>query len=314
MTTRRSSLTPYVFLTLSALCWASGWIIGRGLKSEIPPMAMSFFRWVFAVAIFAPFALAAARRDWPRIRRAWKRIVALGLLACGLQNALAYLGLHYTTATNGVLLNSFAPVMIIALSRIVANERLAPLQSAGVAVSLGGMVVILSRGSLGELARLSFNAGDLLVLVSMAMWAAYSVCMRWRPDDVDDFAFLFALMVVGCVSMAPLWVVERALGYAVAWSGTTLAALLTLGLFSSVLPYVLWHKGRTHVGANVAGLFAHLVPVFGVLLAWLILDERIHAFHIVGFALIVTGIFVTSRYRRVTPGPTTAAAKQPPAE
>ena len=141
------SVSPYLLLTLTPLFWAGNWIVGRGLYTKIPPMTMTFYRWFFALLILAPFALPHVRRDWQLIRRNWRALLPLGIVGIGTHNALTYLGLNYTTAINGVMLNSFIPVMIIALSWIVLRERLSPLQLGGVVLSLCGVLVILSGGS-----------------------------------------------------------------------------------------------------------------------------------------------------------------------
>jgi drug/metabolite transporter (DMT)-like permease len=297
-TARSRHVSPYLLLTLTPLFWSVNWIVGRGLHQDIPPMAMTFFRWFFAVLILAPFALPHVRRDLPKLRRHWKIMVALGAIGVGTHNALAYLGLNYTTATNGVILNSFIPVMIVAIAWIFLRERLAPLQMLGVAVSLGGVLAILSEGSLAVLAAFRLNAGDLLVILSMAMWSAYTVALRWRPPGLSTLSFLFVLAVVGDLCVLPLWLVEMALGRHTAWTPTTFLALLAVATFSSVLAYIFWNKGVEAVGAQVAGLFVHLMPVFGVVLAWLFLGERLRVYHVAGIALILTGIWVTSRRGR----------------
>ena len=169
---------PYLLLTLTPFFWSCNWIVGRGLASDIPPMAMTFFRWFFAVLILAPFAWRELRRDWPIVRRNARMLLFLGVIGVGSHNALAYAGLNYTTATNGVILNSFIPVMIIALSWLFLRERLTRLQVVGVFVSLAGVLAILSQGSLAVLAAFRLNIGDLLVIVSMAIWAVYTICLR----------------------------------------------------------------------------------------------------------------------------------------
>jgi drug/metabolite transporter (DMT)-like permease len=289
-----SGASPYLLLTLPPLFWASNWIIGRALHTEIPPMAMTFFRWLFAIAILAPFAWPHVRRDWPVIRAHWKTMVALGALGVGTHNGLSYLGLNYTTATNGVILNSFIPVMIITISWIFLRERLTPMQLAGVGVSLAGVFTILSRGSLATLAAFRLNGGDLLVILSMAMWSSYTVCLRWRPSGLHMLTFLFVLMVIGDLCMLPFYLGELAFGRRMAPTVAHFAALFGVALFSSVLAYIFWNRAVAEVGASVAGLFVHLMPVFGVVLAWLFLDERLAPYHVVGIALILTGIFVTS--------------------
>jgi drug/metabolite transporter (DMT)-like permease len=297
-TARPRHVSPYLLLTLTPLFWSVNWIIGRGLHQDIPPMAMTFFRWLFAVLILAPFALPLVRRDWPVLVRHWKTMLGLGAVGIGTHNALAYLGLNYTTATNGVILNSFIPVMIVAIAWIFLRERLTPLQMIGMAVSLGGVLTILSQGSLEVLAAFRLNGGDLLVVLSMLMWSVYTIALRWRPPGLSTLSFLFALAVVGDLCVLPLWLGEMALGRHIVWTPTVFAALVSVATFSSVLAYIFWNKGVEEVGAQVAGLFVHLMPVFGVVLAWLFLGERLRVYHVVGIALILAGIWVTSRHRR----------------
>ena len=291
-------VSPYVLLTLTPLFWAVNWILGRALHQDIPPMAMTFFRWFFAVVILAPFALPHVLRQHRLIRRNWRRLLLLGVVGIGSHNALAYLGLNYTTATNGVILNSFIPVMIIAIAWIFLRQRLTRLQVAGVAISLAGVLTILSGGSLAALAAFRLNGGDLLVILSMAMWSTYTILLRWRPAGLHMLSFLFTIAVIGDAFMLPFWLGEQALGYRMTWSWQAFAALASVALFSSVLAYIFWNRGVEEVGPQVAGLFVHLMPVFGVLLAWLFLGERLALFHVAGIGLILAGIGITSRRGR----------------
>lgn len=286
--------SPYLLLTLTPMFWASNWIVGRALAGEIPPMALTFFRWLFAIAVLAPFAWPRVRRDWPRIRANWRILLLLGAVGVGTHNALAYLGLNYTTATNGVILNSFIPVMIVTFSWIFLHERLSAMQLGGVLVSFTGVMIILSRGSLATLAQFRLNIGDGWVVLSMALWSAYSIMLRHRPGGIDTIAFLFVIAVVGDLCVLPLYIGETMLGHPMHWTPVHVLAIAAIALFSSVLAYIFWNRGVAEVGASVAGLFLHLMPVFGVLLAWIFLGEQPLPFHLAGIGLILTGIFITS--------------------
>jgi drug/metabolite transporter (DMT)-like permease len=291
--------SPYVLLILAPFFWSCNWIVGRGLSHDIPPLAMTFYRWFFALLILAPFALPHVYKDWPIVRRHWKALLGLGIIGIGSHNALAYLGLRYTTAVNGVILNSFIPVMIVGLSWALLRERLASLQVAGIAVSLAGVLTILSRGSLAMLLSFRLNGGDLLIILSMAMWSIYTIALRYRPRGMHFLSFLFVIACIGDLAILPFYVAESAFGEAIHWTKGAALALGGVALFSSVVAYIFWNRGVEEVGASVAGLFVHLMPVFGVVLAWLILDERLAPFHVAGIALILCGIFVTSRYAPV---------------
>lgn len=296
---RESRVSPYLLLTLTPFFWSCNWIIGRALHDDVPPLAMTFFRWFFAIAILAPFALPKLRRDWPAMRAHWKIMLVLGAIGIGSHNALAYIGLNYTSATNGVILNSFIPVMIIAMAWLFFRERLSNAQLAGVVISLGGVLTILSRGSLETLASFRLNIGDVFVILSMAMWSLYTVLLRHRPAGLDTLSFLFAIAVIGDLCMLPFWLGEMALSRSIVWSPVTFVAIASVALFSSVLAYIFWNRGVELVGAQVAGLFVHLMPVFGAALAWLFLGERLEVYHVAGIVLILAGIAITSRRGRV---------------
>ncbi len=292
---RTRTVSPYLLLTLTPFFWACNWVLGRGMSSSIPPMAMTFYRWLFAILILAPFAAPHLKREWPIVWRNRRILLLLGLVGVGSHNALAYLGLNYTTAMNGVILNSFIPVMIISLSWIFLRQRLARVQLAGVGVSLAGVLAILSQGSLATLASFQLNRGDLFVIASMLLWSIYTICLRWRPAGLHMLTFLFVIACIGDLGILPFYLAEMALGATFTFTLIDFAALLGISLFSSVLAYIFWNRGVEQVGASVAGLFVHLMPVFGTILAWLFLDERLHAYHLIGIALILTGIYVTSR-------------------
>src|SRR4029079_3335357 len=190
--------------SLPPLFWASNWIIGRALHSDVPPMGMTFFRWLFAIVILTPFAWPHLRRDWPIIRAHWKTMLVLGAIGVGTHNGLAYLGLNFTTATNGVILNSFIPIMIITLSWVFLREKLTPLQVVGVVVSLTGVLTVVSRGSINTLLAFQLNIGDLFIIGSMAMWAVYTIGLRWRPAGINMLSFLLVVAVIGALCVVPL--------------------------------------------------------------------------------------------------------------
>jgi drug/metabolite transporter (DMT)-like permease len=302
---RRTFLaSPYLLLSCTSLFWSLNWVIGRAIVGHVSPFAITFIRWLVAVLVMLPFAWPQIRAQWPAIRRSWKTIAWLGFWGTGLHNAFAYVGLQYTTATNGVILNSSIPVMIILLGWAVYRDTITRMQAVGVAVSLTGIVAIVCRGDLAVLATLSMNKGDLIVLVGMVFWAAYTVFLRMKPADITGLAMLACCGVVGLMLLFPLFVFEMLyMDGRVEFNVATVSAMLYVGIFPSFVGYVFWNRGVSEVGPNVAGIFVHLMPAFGALLAWLFLDERIYMFHIAGIALILAGIALTTRGRRVLPAP-----------
>ncbi len=296
--------SPYLLLTLTSLFWSLNWVIGRAIVGHVSPLALTFIRWVVAVIVMMPFAWPEIRAHWPAVKRHWKVIAWLGFWGTGLHNAFAYVGLQYTTVTNGVILNSAIPICIILLGWLVYRDTITRLQTLGVAVSLVGVFAILTRGDPRVILDLSLNRGDIIVLVGMVFWAAYTIFLRMKPAELPGLAMLACCAVVGVGILLPLFLFEMAfLDGRVEFTLGTVAAMLYVGIFPSFVGYVFWNKAVAEVGSNVAGIFVHLMPAIGSLLAWLFLDERIQYFHVVGIALILAGIALTSRGRRVVPEP-----------
>ena len=306
MPPRTFHASPYLLLSLTSFFWSLNWVIGRAIVGHVSPLALTFIRWAVAVAVMMPFAWPGIRRHWPLIRKHWKAIAWLGFWGTGLHNAFAYVGLQYTTATNGVILNSAIPIMIILLGWLIYRETITGRQGVGVMVSVAGILAIVCRGDPSVLATLSLNKGDLILLVGMFFWAAYTVFLRMKPEGLPGLALLACCGCVGLMLLFPLFVFEMLfLGGRVEFSPATVSAMLYVGIFPSFVGYVFWNRGVAEVGPNVAGIFVHLMPAFGALLAWLFLDERIYTFHIVGIVLILAGIALTTRGRRAIPEPGT---------
>lgn len=296
--------SPYLLLTLTSFFWSLNWVVGKAVVGHVSPFAITFIRWVLAVTFMMMFAWPAVRVHWPVIRRSWKTIVWLGFWGTGLHNAFAYVGLHYTTATNGVILNSSIPIMIIVLGWIVYRETITRVQAVGVVISLVGILAIVSHGDLQALARLTLNKGDFIVLFGMVFWAAYTVFLRMKPADLPGLVLLACCGTVGVILLAPLFMLEMLFwGGRIELTPGTIGAMLYVGIFPSFVGYVFWNRGVAEVGPNVAGIFVHLMPAFGALLAWAFLGERIHLYHLVGIALILAGVALTSRGRRADPEP-----------
>ena len=296
--------SPYLLLTLTSLFWSLNWVIGRAIVGHVTPLSLTWIRWIVAVSAMLPFAWPGIRAHWPVIRRNWKVIAWLGFWGTGLHNAFAYVGLQYTTATNGVILNSAIPILIILLGWLIYRETITRLQSLGVAVSLAGILVIISRGDLAALAQLRLNKGDLIVLFGMVFWAAYTVFLRMKPAELPGLVLLACCGMVGICLLTPLMLLEMTLleGH-IEFRPATVAAMFYVGIFPSFVGYVFWNRGVHEVGPNIAGIFVHLMPAFGAILAWLFLDERIYLFHVAGIALILAGIGLTTQGRRAVPEP-----------
>jgi len=286
---------PYLLLTLTALFWSGNMVLGRGIRADVPPMALAFWRWAIAFLLVLPLALPHLKSQWPLLKKGWKPVFILGLLGVGGYNTFAYLALQTTTATNAVLLNSFIPVATIAISWAFLGKHLKPLAALGVAISLAGALTIVARGDLDVLLHLNLNTGDVWMLAAVAVWAIYTVGLAWRPAGVHPMLMLAAFTLVGLLALFPAYLWEIGQGRTINVHLGSLASLAYVGIFPSFLGYIFYNRGVAEVGANKASLFIHLMPVFGTLLSVVFLGEIPYAYHYAGIALIFAGIWLTMK-------------------
>ena len=295
---RRPPFFPYALLAIAVLLWAGNWVFARAMRFDVPPVALAFWRWVVALVILSPLAYSHVRQQWRVVLRSWRVLCLLALLATVFQHIPVYIGLRDTTATNGALLNSTTPIMIFVLSRVLVGERWSARQALGVAISLGGVLAIVAGGEFSVLAGLQLNGGDLWVLLATLSWAVYTVCLRWRPAELDPLAMLWTISAIGVVAILPLYAWELATGRTLQVTTIALAGIAYMGVFATVVAYVFWNRAVQQVGPNRAGPFMYLMLVYTPLLAIVFLDERLQLYHFIGCALILGGIYLAASGRR----------------
>src|SRR6516162_9632914 len=292
---------PYLLLSITALCWAGNAIVGRLAAGHIPPVTLSFLRWSLAFLFILPFAWKHLKRDWPAIRSKLGVMITLSVTGIGVFNTLQYWALEHTQALNTLLLQSAAPLFVAIWSLILLGVRLTPAQALGVALSMTGLLVILLHGDLTALAAIEFNKGDIIFTVALAIFGVYSVMSLKRPN-IHGLSFGAFTFGCGAACLIPLWTFELFSRPVMELDGTNLLSLLYVAVFPSTLAYLCFNRGVQLIGANRAAPFFHLVPVFGAAMAIAFLGERPQLFHVIGFALVLTGVFVASRSRSARSG------------
>jgi len=299
---KRGMLRPQaiglLLLVPPPLFWAGNFIVGRAMRGEVPPLTLSFWRWVIAFVCLLPFAWRPMRRDWPLYRANAFLIVRATVAGVVAFNSLIYVGLQWTAAANGLLLNSFIPILIMLFGAVFYGQPLRRAQVFGLALSFSGVLTIVMHGEWARLAALEFSPGDLVVFCAMISWAFYTLWLRTIPPEIDRIGLMGAQIGLALVALLPMYLGERAFGYAPTWDRDAFAALAYLGVFPSVLAYLFYNIGVARVGAAKAGLFIHLIPVFGAVLAVLFLHETLHPYHAFGIAAILSGIAFAVRPAR----------------
>lgn len=285
----------YAALTLTALLWSTNFIIGRAVRDDVSPAALNFLRWAIALLILVPITLRDLQAHRATLMRHWKLIALLGFTGIAAFQTLGYVALTTTTALNTILLLALAPLAIVALSWLALGERVTRVQALGLGISLVGAAVLILHGDPATLAEMRFNAGDLWMLLAVVLWAVYSVLLRRRPAEVPPLALHTMSVAAGTLWMLPAFGWQATHGSALPSSTAAWMAVGFIAVFSSALAHALWVRGVATIGPNRAGVFIHLIPVFGAVLAITFLDEELAAYHAAGAALALGGIVLTSR-------------------
>lgn len=285
---------PYLLLSLSALFWSGNFVLSRGMNAVIPPLGLSFWRWAVALVILLPFAFPHFRRQFRDIIIHKKFMFIQGLLGVTGFNTLIYLALQTTTAINAVLVNSCIPVFIVVASWILYRERISIRQGVGILISLGGVMLIIAKGDVSALTALAFNRGDLLVFLAACVWATYSANLKKYPKELHPLAYLLGITIIGLSFIFPLYLWEIQTGRTVVFDMPSLLTIGYVALFASVLAFIFWNRSVREVGANKAGPFVHLMPVFSTILAVTFLNESLMIYHMKGILFIFIGILLTT--------------------
>lgn len=285
---------PYLLLILTTLFWSGNFVLSRGMHTEIPPFALSFWRWALALLILSCFGLRhlLVQRKLVFSHRIF--IIIQGIVGVAGFNTFIYMAIQTTTAINAVLVNSCIPVIIVLISWAMYNDRLNLRQCLGVATSLSGVLLIISRGELSTLLQLQFNRGDILVFIAAILWAFYSANLKKYPKGLHPLAYQMGIVLVGLTILLPLYLFEISTGKIMTLSTGSIVTIIYVALFASVLAFIFWNRAVTILGANIAGPFIHLMPVFSTILAVLFLGETLTQNHIMAILLIFAGILMTT--------------------
>ncbi|MGB8392216.1 MAG: DMT family transporter [Pseudolabrys sp.] len=286
---------PYLLLALAALFWSGNHIVGRAIGGEVPPIGISTVRWLLPTVALGFFAYPHIRRDWPVIRAYWGILLWLGVVGGALFTAGQYIGLQYTTALNVSVLNSLVPVLIILTGGIIFRDRVTTFQFGGILMSSVGVLVIIARGQLSNLQHLQFNWGDIIILFNMMVFAVYAAYLRKRPP-MHWLSFIFVFGALSTLATLPFMIWEMAAGITFKPTWLTVFAIVYVSIFPSVLAFAAWNRGVQLIGANRSGPFVHLVPIYTAILGSALLGEHLSAFHVFGFALSITGVWIAARF------------------
>ncbi|MFL9811877.1 DMT family transporter [Stutzerimonas sp. VN223-3] len=290
-------------LLLAVLCWSGNALVARAFHEAIPPLTLSFWRWVLATCLLLPFVARSIWAHRAALRAAGWRLPIVAALGISSYNSLLYSAAQSTEAINLTLVNTCLPLFTFIGGGLLLNEWPARRAWFGMAIAAGGLMYLISRGSWGAFTSLSFQTGDLIMLVAVLVWALYTLLLRrWAAYlQLPPLTLLGVLMLIGMPLILPFYLFELSRVGGFMLTATNLAVIGYTAIFASLVAYLTWNHGVKTVGAAKAAMATYLMPVFTAILGWLVLGEGLQTFHWIGGGLIFAGLFLATR-------PTTRAA------
>jgi drug/metabolite transporter (DMT)-like permease len=286
--------SPYLLLVMTTLFWGGNFNVARAVSGEVPPLGLSFWRWMVAWMILFPLAYPSMWRQRHLLIKHWFIVLLLAVSGVSLFNSLVYLGLQTTTAVNASLMQSVNPVFIILLSMLLLGHGPRARQWLGMLVSMAGAVVILTHGDIGVLREFNFTSGDLLVLLAVFLWGVYTVLLRKVPVELRGMPLMGYTVTLGTILILPFYLHETLSGRPLPVTPASVASILYVAIFPSVLAYFFWNHATERIGPERTGQFSHLIPVFGILIATLVLGEALQAYHLAGILLVSAGLLLAN--------------------
>ncbi|KPU45684.1 putative inner membrane transporter YhbE [Oxobacter pfennigii] len=280
----------WLLLVLCNLFWAGNYVLGKYIVAEMTPLWLTFSRWFIASLLLLIIAYFTEKPSFSAIKKEWFLLLIMGVLGVICYNLILYSALDYTSSTNASMINSLNPGIMAVFSVIFLKEKFSPLQASGVAVSLIGVFVILTQGNLDKIFEINYNRGDLLMLLAISIWTAYSVIVKKLkfvpPITATAVSSLFAVII-----LSPFAIAEGIDFTKI--SSTAILGIIFLIFFPSVCSFIFWNISIREIGASKAGVFLNLIPVFTVIIT-LFLGQDLSMSQIIGGLLVFAGVYVTT--------------------
>jgi drug/metabolite transporter (DMT)-like permease len=282
---------PYLLLTLTTLFWAGNAIAGKLAAGVIPPFTLTFVRWTLVIAIVYAVARPHLATHRETIRKHGLFVMFLGVLGFSFFNFALYGALNFTSALNVSIEQSAFPSVVMLLMFIIYRERISALQGLGVLLSVVGILITVSQGSVGRLMALEFNIGDVIMMTGVFVYSLYSILLRYKPQ-LPWQVFMLLMAIGATVTAFPLavWEVSQGVYPQASWKVPALLAYIVI--FPSLLSQVFWVRGVELIGPSRASVFINLVPVFGSGLAVVIIGEAFASYHAAGIVFVVSGVML----------------------
>ena len=290
------STKAYIMLTCATLFWAGNFIVGKyAFLTEIPPLSLVFYRWLFVWIILLPFTYKDIIKHKDTILNNLPLLFFLGLTSVGLFNSFTYLSLIYTQVINSSLFNTAIPAIIILLCFLFKVEKTNKFQLSGLFISVCGILAIITKLNLDILLSLNFNKGDLIMIGGALTWGIYSTLLKKKKFTLPLLTLVHIVCTFGLVSVFPQFLYELWNGQVIKFDINLFYLLIFLALFPSIGSYYCWAGAVSIIGANRAGIFLSLIPLFSTIMAIALYNEKFQFFHLIGAILILVGLYLSNK-------------------
>ena len=293
---KNSNKIAYFILILTTIFWSGNFIVGKAASMfQIPPFSLNFYRWFFAGLILLPFTYKEIIYKKKYILENLGFFIILGITSITIFNSIVYFSLYYTQVISGILMISTIPVWIIFISSILNIEKTNIFQILGVILSLTGVIFIITKADINLIKNLDFNKGDLSMVVAMFSWAIYSALLKRKKYKISQISLLEVVIICGLIFLAPIYFIEMSMGKLIILEKPFYLTLAYVVIFPGLAAFFFWIKGISIIGANRAGIFLHLMPIFGAIMAMVIFDEKFMYYHFLGAIFIIAGITLSNK-------------------
>ena len=286
----------YIMLILATLFWAGNFTIGKFAYTEnVPPYSLAFFRWILVWIILLPFTYKEISKIKTEVKNNLSLFFILGFTSVGIFSAFTYNALNYTQVINASLFNTAIPVSIILVCFLLKIEKTNIFQISGLIVSVLGILAIITRLDLNILLTLNFNKGDIYMIIAIVSWGIYSAFLKKKTFDISLLSLVHVVCTFGLIILLPAFLFELAQGKTTEVNSNLIFILLYIAIFPSIGSYYCWAGAVSIIGANRAGIFLSLIPLFSTIFAMIFFNEKFLFFHFIGSVLIILGLFLSNK-------------------
>ena len=276
--------------------WSGNFIIGKfATLFEVPPLTLNFLRWVMVWLILIPFTVKEILLKKNYIKQNFFIIGFMGILSISTFNSVVYYALNFTQVINAVLMLAAIPPMIIIFSSIMKIEKTNVFQISGLFLSIIGVGTIISNADIQKIISLSFNKGDIWMIVCVLSWSLYSTLLKKNKFELSQFSLIQIMVTVGLIFLVPQFLYERSIGFDININKASILILIYVVFFPALAAYYCWQKAIELIGPNRSSMFIQLMPLFSALMAIIIFKEKFQLFHFIGASFIISGIYLSNR-------------------